>query len=480
MNLPMLVDGEWIETSGARLEVRNPARPGEVVGTIGAATPDDVDRAVQAAHRAYGPWRDTPLDERLALFAKAAEIATDLPDDIATLLTREMGKVSWEARMDVAFTEMAFANAIEVGPPVLEPVTLADEFGTLTLERVPRGVAALILPWNWPVAIGFLKLAPALLTGNTAVWLPSPFASLAVVRTLEAIAEVFPPGVINLITGRGHEAGAALVSHPLVRTVSFTGGVETGREVLRTLAPTLKAPILELGGNDPAIVLDDAEVDDELAQTLLLGAFMTTGQNCLSIKRLYVARELYDDVVEACTAAAAEIVVGDGLAEETTMGPLANQRQLIRFTGFVDEARSRGATVTETGTLTTDPADGGYFHRPVLVTGADETFSVVACEQFGPALPIIPYDSVDEAVARANSTEYGLMSSVWSSDPERAGRVARRIESGTTFVNQHSIMAVDLRAPVGGLKQSGIGYELGPHSFEQFTAIHQLNDRHLM
>jgi aldehyde dehydrogenase len=476
----MLIDGAWIETSGTRLDVVNPARPKEVVGTIGAATADDVDRAAQAAHRAFGLWRATPLEDRLELFAKAAAIAVDLPGDIPTLLTREMGKVAWEARMDIAFAELAFVNAAEVGPAALEPINLSDEFGSVSLERVPRGVAALILPWNWPVAIGFLKLAPALLSGNTVVWLPSPFASLAVGRTLEAIADVFPPGVINFITGLGHEAGAALVSHPLVRTVSFTGGVETGREVLRTLAPTLKTPILELGGNDPAIVLDDAEVNDDLAQSLLLGAFMTSGQNCLSIKRLYVARGLYDDVVEACTAAAADIIVGDGLAEETTMGPLANQRQLTRFTGFVDEARSRGATVIETGALNADPDDGGYFHRPVLVTGVDETFSVVACEQFGPALPILPYDSIDEAVTRANSTEFGLMSSVWSSDPERAWGVARRIESGTTWVNQHSVMAVDLRAPVGGMKQSGIGYELGPHSFEQFTAIHQLNDRHLM
>ncbi|MGH8998057.1 MAG: aldehyde dehydrogenase family protein, partial [Acidimicrobiia bacterium] len=456
MHVPLLINGERVEAK-ERIEVRNPARPAEVVGTVGAATADDVDKAVAAAHRAFPAWRDTPLPDRLAAFAKAAEVGGALPPELAETLTREMGKIALEAGADMSFAQLAFVQAMETGPPVLEPAELRDDFGLVTLERVPRGVAALVVAWNWPPLLAFVKLAPALLGGNTVVLLSSPYAPLAVSAAVSEIASVFPPGVINVITGHGPEAGAALCSHPLVHTVSFTGGIETGGEVMKLMAGTIKAPILELGGNDPAILLDDTEITEELIRALLVGAFMTTGQVCIAIKRLYVARNLYQSVVDGLVAGAGQMVVGDGLAEGTTMGPMANGRQLARFQGFIEEAKAAGATVVETGTLTADPGDGGHFHRPVIVTGADHKTSIVACEQFGPGLPVIPFDTVDEAVSLANDSEFGLMSSVWSSDPSRAWQVARRVESGTTFINQHSLFSVDLRSPAGGVKQSGIG-----------------------
>lgn len=479
MDALLYLGGSWRPSStGERLTVRNPARPSEVVGSLAAGTEADVAAAVDAAREAFPAWRDTALEDRLARLSEAADRIVGLPDDVAEILTREMGKALWESRTDIGFAEFILRFTVDAAAQAMEGVVVQDdEFGRVVLEKVPRGVAGAITPWNWPVGLLYIKIASALATGNTLVCTPSPLASLAVLKTVEAIGDLFPPGVLNVVTGAGQVVGAALVSHPQVRKISFTGGIATGQEVMRQAAGNLKSVTLELGGNDPAVLLDDVEVTDELAETLAAGAMVTSGQICFAVKRIYAPNHLVGDLTEAYRAALENYVVGDGLDEEATIGPLVSDAQLKRFRGYLDEARQRGATVTEHGTLSSRVDAEGYFHRPTVVTGVDETFAIVAEEQFGPATPIMGYDSLDEAVARANGTEFGLKSSVWSADPERAKAVARRIEAGTTFINQHSPFAVDITAPLGGFKQSGIGREFGVAGFEEYVELHQINSR---
>jgi aldehyde dehydrogenase len=473
------IDGSWQESaSGQRLDVRNPARPSEVVGTLASGTGQDIATAVAAARRAFPAWRDTPLEDRVARLGEAADRIIGLPDDVAALLTREMGKALWESRIDVGFAEYVLRFCSEVAHEAMAPLIIEDDdSGSVVVEKAPRGVAGAITPWNWPVGLLWIKLASALVTGNTVVAAPSPLASLAVLRTVEAVAELFPPGVVNVVTGVGSVVGSALVEHPDVPKISFTGSIATGQQIMRQAAGGIKALTLELGGNDPAILLDDVEITDDLAGSLATGAMITSGQICFAIKRIYVPNRLLPNLVEAYSAALSSYVVGDGLADDTTIGPVASDTQLKRFRSYLDEARQRGASVTEHGTLSPAAEPEGYFHLPTVVTGADESFSIVADEQFGPATPIIGYDTVDEAVARANDSVFGLKSSVWSADRDRALAVARRLEAGTTFINQHSPFAVDIRAPLGGFKHSGIGREFGLAGLEAYVEMHQINSR---
>jgi aldehyde dehydrogenase len=479
MDALLYIDGAWREsTSGRRLEVHNPARPSEIVGTLVAGNRRDVFDAVGAAHHAFSNWRDTPLDARVDRLLEAADRIVTLSDEVAETLTREMGKALWESRMDIGFAEYILRSVAEAAPGALAPVVIEDdEFGRVVVEKMPRGVAGAITPWNWPVGLLYVKIASALVTGNTIVCTPSPLASLAVLKTIEAIGDLFPPGVLNVVTGVGSTVGAALVDDPHVPKVSFTGSITTGREIMRQGADGIKALTLELGGNDPAILLDDVEITDDLAETLAAGAMITSGQICFAVKRIYAPNHLVPNLVEAYRAALAKYVVGDGLDDATTIGPLVSDTQLKRFRSMLDEARQRGATVTEHGALADHADPEGYYHLPAVVTGADESYQIVAEEQFGPATPILGYNSVEEAVARANASDYGLKSSVWSGDPERAAMIARRLEAGTTFLNQHSPFAVEIRAPLGGFKHSGLGRELGAAGLDEYIELHQINSR---
>jgi aldehyde dehydrogenase len=294
---------------------------------------------------------------------------------------------------------------------------------------------------------------------------------------VRAIAAALPPGVINVVTGAGANVGSALVSHPLVRAVAFTGGTETGRSVLSAGSSTLTIPTLELGGNDAAILLDDVAVTESLAAKLMAGALVTSGQVCFAVKRIYAPANLVADLVEACGQVMSAAVVGDGLESGNTMGPLANKSQFARARAFLDEARTKGAQILTHGQHGAGYSDEGYFMQPSLLTGIDETFGVVRDEQFAPLVPIMGYHEEAEAIRRANDTEFGLSSSVWSPDLERARSVARQMEAGTTYVNQHDMMAVNMSAPMGGVKHSGLGREQGAYAFEGFTELHQINDR---
>jgi len=476
----LFVDGDWKPAaSGDRYELHNPALPRDLVGTAAAASREDAREAVTAAHRAFPAWAALSYEERAAHLTKIADRLVEDPKDVEArvrLLTREHGKILKESTMEVTRLGDRFRYCGSLAERLSRDERLgAPPFDTL-VTRQPRGVAALITPWNWPLSILGAKLPQALISGNTVVVKLSERATLAPALTVRLIAEVLPKGVVNLVTGMGAEVGDELVSHPLVRKVSFTGGTKIGRAIMARAAETLKHVTLELGGNDPALVLEDADLSEDALGRMVTGTFLTSGQVCMAVKRLYVHESRYEELVEGFSAIAEKRVVGSGLDPDVTMGPLNNKPQLETVRAFVAEARSRGATVREVGHVADEESfERGYFHLPTIVTDADPSLQVVCSEQFGPVIPIIPFRNDDEAVAMANDTEFGLCSSVWTRDPERALAVARRLEAGYTYLNAHGPMAQDGRAPFGGFKQSGIGRNLGYEGVLEFMEPHSIS-----
>lgn len=471
-----VLDGELVEGRG-RGTVRNPANVDEIVGTYPLLEQADVDRAVRAAHRARSGWRRTPAAERAALVRRSAEVIGELAG-LPELLTREQGKVGWEATIEVGYYELLADMYANMAAELDRGEVLVDDgLGRVVAYREPVGVVAAITPWNWPFGLAAAKVVPALVAGNTVILKPSPVTPLTQLRAFGAVAGLFPPGVLQVVTGSDEEVSAPLLSHPLVGKVSLTGSTATGRLVAAAAAPTLKSITLELGGNDPAVLLDDVTLDDDLFAGLVTGAFATSGQVCFDIKRVYAPRPLVDAVAEGLAAELERAVVGDGLDPATTMGPLttARQREIVR--DLVADAERHGAKVHTRGELTGDP-DKGWFLRPSVVTGTPEDRPLVQTEQFGPALPVQPYDRVEDVLEVVNATEQGLTSSVWSADPERAVGVARHIEAGVTFVNSHGLFSMEPTAPFGGVKQSGIGRELGRAGLWDLTEEHVVTTRH--
>jgi aldehyde dehydrogenase len=478
MDAQILIDGELRDASSGRtITIHNPAHPVEVVGTIPMCDGADVDLAVAAARRAQPAWTALSLDERVAMLAAAAADLAPVIPDAATLLTREMGKILAESFNDVGAAHFMLNFLPNEAQQTLAAHRMSDDFGTLAIERRPLGVVAIIVPWNWPVSLLFVRLASALAMGNTTVCLPSPYASLSVLHCVAALCGALPRGTVNSVSGWGAEVGAALTRHPGVAKISFTGGTETGRDVLRAAAEGVTRTSLELGGNDAAILLDDVRVDDALATSLVEATLTTSGQVCFAAKRILVAESIYDSVVDAFRAAVDKtVLVGDGLQDGVTMGPLVNARQLERFDRIVEASVERGAKVFEAGTLASDADPAGYFRRPLIVTGLDDESALVVEEQFGPAVPFQRFATVDEAVAKANSTDFGLGSSVWSADVERARSVARRLEAGMVFLNRHNMAAAHPRGAFGGTKRSGYGRELGRWGMESYSEVIQIVD----
>ncbi len=476
----LIVDGESRPAADGRTyEVRNPARPSEVVGRAAAGSREDARAAVEAAHRAFPAWAALSFQERAAYLVKVAEHLADDADEVderVRLLTREHGKILKESRMEITRLGDRFHYCASLAERLAADERLSGPPFDTIITHQPRGVAALITPWNWPLSILGAKLPQALIAGNTVVIKLARSASLAPARTVRRIAEALPPGVVNLVTGSGSEVGEELLTHPLVSKVNFTGGIDTGRHVMAAVAPTLKHVTLELGGNDPALVLEDADLDEGALRRMVLGTFLTSGQVCMALKRLLVHQSRYRELVDGFSAIVDEYVVGDGLDPQVTMGPLNNQKQLDVVRALVADARDRGADVRELGQVADDATfEEGYFHRPTIVTGADPSFEVVSCEQFGPVVPILPFADEDEAVRMANDSEFGLCSSVWTRDPERAVAVARRLQAGYTYLNAHGPMAQDGRAPFGGFKQSGFGRNLGFEGVLEFMEPHSIS-----
>ena len=464
--------------STSRIEVFDPADSAQVVGSVPRCSEEDAERAIREAHGAFSDWSRCPISERAGLLREAAgAVLVDLEDRAVTLV-RESGKVIAEAQNE----QRAASRTLEYYAEVAETFPLTEKLpsanGHVLVAREPMGVASVIVPWNAPILLALLGVAPALAAGNTVVVKPSSEAPLALMDFLRVVAERLPAGVLTVVTGTGADVGDVLVTHPLVRRVMFTGSTEVGRAVATAAMATLKRATMELGGNDPALVLHDADLEGDVVQEILRSVYATSGQVCYSVKRIYVHESLHDDFVERFTAASDSLVVGNGLDPRADLGPVINRSQLERVQGLADEARARGAKVASVGQkLDADAWEKGWFHLPTVITGVDHSFGVVSCEQFGPVVPIMPFRTEDEAVTLANDTEFGLASSIWTADEDRAFDLARRIEAGTTFVNVHRPGASGVDMPFGGFKQSGIGRGHGVVALEEQFELHTLSSR---
>ncbi len=454
----------------ARDVVRKPARTSEVVGQVALGTAAHVDAAVAEAVGAAPSWAGMRASDRADSLEAAAAVLTPRIDRLAELLTREQGKTLWEARADVAGAVSVLRHYAGLSRALdTDDVFRADERGAVWRGRRPIGVAGVIVPWNSPAYLGFLAIGPALAGGNTVVVKPSELAPLALSEMASAVADCLPSGVLSVVPGAG-EPGAALAAHPTVRKILFTGSTETGRSIMKAAAGTLKNLSLELGGNDPALVLESATISDDLVTELMLGTFAISGQVCFSVKRIYVHRSHWAALVGKFCDAVDRLVVGNGLDPSVSMGPLNNRRQYERVRGLLADAESRGGELRALGRKADEASwSEGYFLLPHVVTGLPDSAPLIAEEQFGPAVPIIAFDRDDEAVAAANGTEFGLAASVWSDDDAHALAVARRLHCGTVFRNVHRAGASDMTMPFGGFKQSGIGRMHGLAALEACT-----------
>jgi acyl-CoA reductase-like NAD-dependent aldehyde dehydrogenase len=476
----LYINGAPCAAEGGRVyDLFNPARPDELVGHAASASVKDVDGAVKAAHAAFPTWAALSYDERASMLRAVADHLIADQNDVAyrsRLFCREHGKIIKETMMEMSRLGDRFHLAASYAARLGADENISGPPFDTIITRQPRGVAALIVPWNWPLSILGAKLPQALMAGNTVVVKPSHSSALAPSLTLHKIAAMLPPGVVNVITGSAGGIGDALVGHPLVRFVNFTGSVNTGRHVMKVAAENVTPVTLELGGNDPAIICEDAELDAPAFMRMYMGAFMSSGQICMALKRLYVHRSRFDEVVEGLSETANRMVVGDGLLDETNMGPVNNAKQLMVVTDMLDQARAKGSDVRECGQVPDQALyDQGYFQRPTLVIDPDQTLDIVREEQFGPALPIMPFDTEDEVIAKANDCNFGLCSSVWTADRDRAVALSRRIEAGYTYLNAHGPAAQDGRGPFGGFKDSGIGRNLGYEGVIQFQGYHSIS-----
>ncbi len=466
----LLIDGAVVPGGAGTYPVTNPARPAEVVFDAPSTSPAQLDLAVAAARRSQPAWAALDVEDRAARVVAAAEagVTAVVTRDLARLLTREHGKTHVEAIFDTA-TMGGMASAF--APLVAEALAPRDLAGGATrIEWVPHGVVAAVLPFNWPVSVMGNKVLPALLAGDTVVVKAPPTCPGAVLLVAAAMAEMLPPGVLNVVNGPEAALGAALVGHPDVDMVSFTGGVGTGQAVMAAAAATTRPVVLELGGNDAAILAPDVAGDASLAEHIVEAAFVTSGQVCMAIKRLYVHRDRLDETVDALTHRLAAELVGDGLADGVTMGPVHTAAARDRVETMVSEAAASGASVLRPGRVRDeDEGSGGYFVSPALVIAPSRDAGIVRQEQFAPALPVIPYDDITEAVEAANDSPFGLCASVWSNDDALAADVASRLSAGTVFVNAHGLSAIDMYAPMGGWKQSGFGVELGTEGMQAFA-----------
>ncbi|ORV14005.1 aldehyde dehydrogenase family protein [Mycobacterium celatum] len=465
----LTIDGE-ARPGATTYQVRNPARPAEVVGDAPAADRDQLDAAVGAARRAAPGWRALDVAERVAAVTAAASQAAEQLSGQARLYTREHGKVLSEARFEIDTAPVLASLLGSMAETALAPERIDPQQAYPRLQREPYGVAALVLPFNWPLALTVTKLTSALAAGNTAVVKVPPTCPLAALQLGAAFAAALPPGVVNVLAGPGAELAQALVTHPGIDVISLTGGVATGRAVMAAAASRLTPVLLELGGNDAAIIGPDLDVSDELVERLVTATYTTGGQVCMAIKRLYVPRHRGHELADAVLARCEKEVVGDGLAEDTTLGPLHTSAGRDRVHTLVADARAQGATVRTAGRIREADADaGGYFVLPTVVTDLAPDSALATEEQFGPVLPIFGYRDIDDAVAAANGTDFGLTASVWTGDDALADRVVAQLVAGTVSVNCHGMAAQDPRLPFGGVGQSGLGRELGVDGIRAFT-----------
>ncbi|MGO4806934.1 aldehyde dehydrogenase family protein [Arthrobacter sp. 2MCAF15] len=440
--------------AGSTRTILNPAT-GQPVGEAPVHTVEDLERAVAGAEAAQPAWAALGHDARSAALLRAADAVERSAEELARLLSREQGKPlnGPNARFEVGACAAWLRTAASTP---LEAETVVDDGETRAeLHYRPIGVVGAIGPWNWPMLITIWQIGPALRMGNAVVVKPSEYTPLSVLALVEILNQELPEGLLTVVSG-GRDVGEALAEHPAIGKIMFTGSTATGKAIIKSSAGTVKRLTLELGGNDAGIVLPDAD-PKAIAEGLFWGAFINTGQTCAALKRLYVHADIYDAVCEELTAVAAAMPMGNGLDEANVLGPLQNRAQFDIVAGLVEAARDSGAKILLGGNPVLDQP--GHFYPATLVADIDNDNPLVAEEQFGPALPIIRYTTVDEAVTMANALDVGLGASVWSANPAEARNVAARLEAGTVWINAHGM--VNPLIPFGGSKQSGYGLEFG-------------------
>lgn len=436
----------------------------ETIAYAPVHTVDDLDAAIAAARAAQPAWAALGHGERSRILNSIADEIEANAEELAVLLSREQGKPldGPNARFEVGACAAWTRNAADT--PLEPEVVFEDGTARAELHYEALGVVGAIGPWNWPMMISVWQIAPSLRMGNTVVVKPSEYTPLSVLALVEVFNRHLPEGVLTAISG-DREVGAAIAAHPGLDKIMFTGSTATGRKIVESSAHNLARLTLELGGNDAGIVLPGTDVA-AIAENLFWGCFINSGQTCASLKRLYVHESVHDEVIEALAEMARTMPMGRGLDEGNVLGPLQNEKQFDIVSRLVDDARARGARVVAGG----EPAPelGPLFYRATVVTDIDDGSPLVDEEQFGPVIPVVKYSDVEDAVARANASEQGLGASVWSSDPDEAVAVARRIQAGTVWINQHG--ALNPNIPFGGTKASGYGHEFGIHGLKAVSA----------
>ena len=463
-NYKLLINGELVD-GASTMEVINPATE-TVLALCPRADEAQMEAAIQAAKAAFPAWSRRPIAQRRDLLLKLADTMDAQQEDLARVLTQEQGKPLGEATTEVLWTALFIRG---IASQEL-PVKILEDNETMRVEqhRLPLGVVGAIIPWNFPLLLMAFKLPAALLAGNTIIIKPAPTTPLATLKIGEIMAGTFPAGVVNVVTDQ-NDLGGYLTQHPDVAKISFTGSSATGKKVMASAATSLKRLTLELGGNDAAIVLPGAD-PASVAQGIFNGAFLNAGQVCIAVKRAYVHESIYDDVVDRLAALAKQVVVGNGLDQGTTMGPIQNRMQYAKLKEFLEIARKDGRIVAG------GEAEGqaGFFIRPTIVADIKNSSRLVQDEQFGPVLPVIKYSDPEEALTSANDSPWGLGGSVWGADREKAREIALRMYSGTTWINKH--LDIGPAIPVCGAKQSGMGGELAEEGLLEFTQLHIINE----
>ncbi len=448
--------------------IYNPAN-GEIVDAAPRGDASDVERAVQAAERAFPQWWATPGSKRGELVRLGMTRVLEHEDELARLLTTEQGKPLLESKREIR----RFAHTLEhyagLGKNLRGGyVPSLDEGKYGIILKRPIGVVAAIVPWNFPVSLMGNKIGPALVAGNTVIVKPATTTPLTDLRVIQLMNQVgLPPGVLNIVTGPGATLGEAILAHPKVRKIGFTGATTTGRHVMQVASETIKRVTLELGGSDPMIVCDDADLDQAVSAASV-GRFYNCGQACLAIKRVFVFDSVYEEFVDRLAGKVQKLRVGDGLARGTTIGPMHSAAQLQEVQAQVADAVKTGGKVLVGGTRPDgDELAKGNYLTPALIVDADSKSRVAQEEVFGPALPVWRVHDLDEAIARANDSIYGLGSSIWTRDINKANRAAERLEAGYTWVNSQAIIYDEL--PFGGFKQSGVGKEHGSEALDYYS-----------
>ncbi len=442
----LLINGTLVRGTG-QLEVIDPAT-GEVFARAPAASRAQLDDAVRGARAAFETWRATRYEQRAELIRAFAQRLRDQQQALAELLTREQGKPLSQsvAEIDRGAAQSNGMVTIEIPTEVL----VDDAERRIELKYRPLGVVGIITPWNAPVNLALGPLVSALYTGNTVVLKPSPYTPLTTLKLGEIAREIFPAGVVNVLAG-GDDLGQWMTEHSEIDKISFTGSVATGKKVAAAAAGTLKRLTLELGGNDPAIILDDVD-PKAIAKKVFFASFVNSGQVCMAIKRIYAHEKIYDALCDALVEEARQAKVGNGFDPDTQLGPIQNKMQYDKVRDILEDTKRSGARILSGGDV---PESPGYFIPPTLVADLDEQSRLVQEEQFGPVVPILKFSDVEDAIRRANDTRYGLSASIWTNDLVRGKALAERLEVGTAWVNQHR--ATSAFVPFGGAKESGLG-----------------------